>query len=137
MNCKFDTLAMAWLPPECRDDVLTEAFKVSGPGINGSWLYFADAKGTISLDETEVSLLADTQEAFYTSRRWHLSHCNFYWRKLFRSNLLGIKMEAIKNRMEHIAHCGSMALSENSGHLDEITTHSIVRLNSGLSQRMK
>jgi hypothetical protein len=132
LGCKFDVLAMAWLPLECRDDALTNAFRRAGPGSNGSWSYFADENKETALDEIQLSLLADTDDVFYTTRRWHLMHCNFYWLKLFRSRATGIKMEAIKNRQEHISHCGNMALKGDSKHLDDITTRSIVRLNSGL-----
>jgi hypothetical protein len=39
LGCKYDSLAVAWLPPHCRDDELTAEFEAQGTGPNGSWTY--------------------------------------------------------------------------------------------------
>lgn len=41
-GCKYDLLASAWLPEQCRDDELTAEFSASGPGPNGEWTYVSD-----------------------------------------------------------------------------------------------
>lgn len=38
-GCKYDLLASAWLPEQCRDDELTAEFNKAGPGPNGEWTY--------------------------------------------------------------------------------------------------
>lgn len=39
LGCKYDLLASAWLPEQCRDDELSAEFDRSGPGPNGEWTY--------------------------------------------------------------------------------------------------
>lgn len=38
-GCKYDLLASAWLPKQCRDDELSAEFDRSGPGLDGEWTY--------------------------------------------------------------------------------------------------
>lgn len=108
LGCNYDPLAITWTPPECTDEELTEEFNHAGPGPNGSWSYYADRNGTMPLTEHEVSMLSDTNKYFYADHRWHLVHCNFSWRKLFRSQMTGVIMDRQKNSLEHIAHCGML-----------------------------
>ena len=108
LGCTYDALAIYWAPPECRDDELTAEFNRAGPGPNGEWPYFADDMATIPLTDEEVSLLADTDMGFYTIHEWHLVHCNYSWRKLFRAQQTGVVMDREKNSLEHIAHCGML-----------------------------
>ncbi|KAB8076443.1 hypothetical protein BDV29DRAFT_189381 [Aspergillus leporis] len=85
LSCKFDSLAVAWLPSYCRDEELTAEFERSGPGPNGSWTYFADDHHTIPMTIEEVAAFAGNQSAkVMMMREWHVVHCLFYWRKHFR-----------------------------------------------------
>ncbi|KAL3424519.1 hypothetical protein PVAG01_03800 [Phlyctema vagabunda] len=108
LGCSYDALAIAWTPPECTDQELTDDFNHAGPGLDGSWIYFADRNGTLPLTAYEVSMMADTNEFFYTSHEWHLVHCNYTWRKLFRSQMNGVIMDREKLSLEHISHCGML-----------------------------
>jgi hypothetical protein len=49
-GCKFDFLAMAWLPEHCRDEELTAEFGAAGDGTGGLWLYYKDTNHTAILD---------------------------------------------------------------------------------------
>ena len=105
-GCIFTPLAIAWLPPHCIDQALSDEFDVSGPGPGGSWDYFADPQGTATLNRTEVGLLADRHDGvFYASQNWHITHCTFTWRKHYRSKTTGVTIERRSNGLDHIGHC--------------------------------
>jgi hypothetical protein len=108
LGCSYDALAIAWTPPECTDLELTEEFNNAGRGPNGRWAYYADRNGTIPLTDYEVSMMSDTNNYFYATHEWHLVHCNFSWRKLFRSQMNGVIMDREKLSLEHISHCGML-----------------------------
>jgi len=108
LGCSYDALAIAWTPPECTDQELTDEFNHAGPGPNGNWAYYADRNGTLPLTGYDVSMFSDTNNYFYATHEWHLVHCNFSWRKLFRSQWTGVIMDREKLSLEHIAHCGML-----------------------------
>ncbi|KAH8203021.1 hypothetical protein TruAng_002855 [Truncatella angustata] len=110
LNCRYDTLAAAWLPDHCRDDELTELFNHSGDGPNGSWTYWADFEHTQELSVGQLGALADLPEGgvFYMTHRWHLVHCMFYWRKQIRSKTIGITLEPRYDTESHVQHCYKM-----------------------------
>ncbi|KAK4225627.1 hypothetical protein QBC38DRAFT_546632 [Podospora fimiseda] len=110
-NCTYDTLSTAWLPPHCRDEHLTLEFDRSGPGPNGSWPYFADSEGNVSLSIKEISLLGGTNKKFWAERRWHVVHCLFYWQKLWRMRNTGKVMEERFDSYDHIKHCVRLILN--------------------------
>ncbi|TVY17313.1 hypothetical protein LARI1_G003637 [Lachnellula arida] len=119
-SCRYDTIAAAWLPPHCRDEELTAQFDATGPGAGGAWTYYADEFGHISISTDEIALLPanDSQDYFFTTHRWHVLHCSYYWRKMYRM-VHGIKGAAkqIEHRFDtdgHIAHCEMMFLKETS-----------------------
>ncbi|KAK1750920.1 hypothetical protein QBC47DRAFT_352458 [Echria macrotheca] len=111
LNCTYDTLAAAWLPPTCRDPVLTAQFDASGPGPNASWSYFLDAQAQIPIPPSELGSLGGTHTKFWTSRRWHVAHCLFYWQKLWRMRETGTVMEERFDSLEHIRHCTRLILN--------------------------
>ncbi|RAH52303.1 hypothetical protein BO85DRAFT_454193 [Aspergillus piperis CBS 112811] len=135
-DCKYDSLAAAWLPPACRNDELTSAFEKVGSNPDGSWPYFADVNMTRPLSLKEVSMLPDTragggeaQNVFYTTHRWHLVHCMYYWKKMFLSQELGTTIERRYNNVGHIEHCLRAVLEQKEG-LDNVTTGAGVALHS-------
>jgi hypothetical protein len=107
-GCVYDGLSITWLPPECFDKELTDEFNRAGPGPNGAWPYSMDKEGTMPMTLEETSLMADSGEGFWTSRGWHLSHCNYSWRKMYRAQKTGIAIERQKNDVHHIIHCGML-----------------------------
>jgi hypothetical protein len=110
-GCVYDSMAAAWLPPACRDPELTTIFERSGPGPNGSFLYFADPHHRVPLTLDQVAMLGDTPEArFYTTWEWHATHCYFYWWKEFRARSLGTVIEKRYNRAFHLNHCQKVLL---------------------------
>lgn len=83
----------------------------------------------------EVSLLSYTRAGsgeagnlFFTTRRWHLVHCMYYWKKLFLAQKLGTTIERRYDILAHIEHCQKTVLKEGS--LDVITTGAEVALHS-------
>jgi hypothetical protein len=104
-GCIYDELAITWLPPDCRDTELTDEFSRSGPEPNGTWPYYADEAGLIPLGLSEVSLYADNTKHFYATYEWHIVHCNYSWRKMFRSITNKVVLEPGRNNLGHISHC--------------------------------
>jgi hypothetical protein len=106
MGCLYDHLAVDWLPVHCIDAELTAEFDRSGPGPNGSWLYFNDRKGSDIISDREIDNYAVAATSYYTTREWHIAHCIFTWRKEFRSRSTGKILEPWNESEEHIMHCG-------------------------------
>jgi hypothetical protein len=108
LDCKYDTMAAAWLPPACRDDELSAEFDRNGPGPGGQWYYWKDPNRKHELTITELSMLADTGEPFFTEWSWHVAHCTYYWRKQDRGKAY-IDSSA---RYGHIVHCEEVILGD-------------------------
>lgn len=110
LNCQYDSLAAAWLPPHCRDDQLKAEFDAFGDGPNGGWQYWSDVQHTQALAADELGALADRPRGgpFYTTHRWHLMHCLFYWRKAIRAQELGTMLELRYHSDGHAKHCAEM-----------------------------
>ena len=135
-SCRYDTIAAAWLPPHCRDEVLAAQFDATGPGADGAWTYYADEFGRTSISTEEIALLPanDSQDYFFTTHRWHVLHCSYYWRKMYR---MVHAMEGAAKQIEHrfdtdgyIAHCEMIFLKRDA--LDSIATGSRVSLNTDI-----
>ncbi|KAF2719732.1 hypothetical protein K431DRAFT_227965 [Polychaeton citri CBS 116435] len=108
-GCKFDSLAMARLPPHCRDDELTAEFNTKGTGPNGTWVYYADTAHTIPVDAADVARMGDDPFArVRMDKNWHQIHCVFDWLKQFRSQTRGTIVEPRSNTESHIKHCGTV-----------------------------
>jgi hypothetical protein len=101
LNCTYDPLATAWLPPHCRDPLLTTEFNRSGPGPNGTWIYFADRNGTIPIPLSDLG----NRKTFWASTEWHAAHCGFYWMKYVRMRETGAVMEERFEGVRHVRHC--------------------------------
>ena len=127
-NCRYDSFAAAWLPPACRNDDLIEQFEREGPNPDGSWNYYADANKTRTLTLDEVSRLPEVKGTFYTTHRWHLVHCAYYWKKMFLAAERGTVIEKRYDQMGHLEHCQMMFLARDP--LESIVTAAGVSLHS-------
>ena len=128
-GCIFTPLAIAWLPPHCIDQELSDEFDASGPGPGGSWDYFADPEGTTKLNRTEVGLLADRHDGvFFSTQNWHVTHCTFTWRKHYRSKTTGVTIERRSNGLDHIGHCEE--IFRLRGGLEDIMTMAGIALDA-------
>lgn len=130
LGCSYDTLAAAWLPPHCIDQPLTEEFNRAGPGLGGSWRYFSKPNvHSAELNTTALAALGDVHQGqFYATYEWHLKHCLFNWRKLWRSTRRGeVVLEKIYDNEVHIEHCGMLFMRREK--LDAIVTGSGVNMN--------
>ena len=132
MNCTFDALAMAWLPPYCLDHELSDEFAHAASGADGQWTYYADKAGTRKMNVAEVSLLADTGEPFYATEEWHVSHCIFSWKKQLRAIETGVMIEDRYYRVEHVEHCGMVMMDALKVEPGAIAVEAKVLLNSRL-----
>ncbi|KAK3344834.1 hypothetical protein B0H65DRAFT_426502 [Neurospora tetraspora] len=133
LHCVYDTMAAAWLPPYCRDPVLTTIFDRSGPGQGGSWSYYADKDGSVRLSPHQISLLADKpkgENVFWATREWHLAHCLFYWQKLVRMRDTNAIMERRFDGWHHARHCYGLLMRRDAPPR-EMLLEVDVRLSSG------
>jgi len=115
-DCKYDSMATAWLPKYCRDDELTAEFERSGPGPNGEWPYYADVNGTIPISIEEIGMLGEGERSFWALRDWHVAHCMWYWEKYVRMRDTGAVMERRFDRAKHTRHCRHLALKRDVDH---------------------
>lgn len=128
LDCKYDSLAAAWLPPACRDDENTSEFETTGPGPNGSWIYYSDWDRTSILTIEEIANLPNTGGHFFTTHDWHVQHCLYIWRKIWRAPMTGVTIEGNIDTDGHLKHCGEMFRKRNA--LNEVVTGSGVTLNA-------
>ncbi|KAL4742411.1 hypothetical protein BDV11DRAFT_180805 [Aspergillus similis] len=131
-KCVYDSLATAWLPPHCRDDALTAEFDRSGPGSDGSWLYYADANGTIPIGKAQIALLGDGQRSFWSLREWHIAHCLFYWEKFVRMRETGVVMERRFDTVNHVRHCRRLIMNPSMFHKQLVEVP--VMMSSGIEE---
>ena len=129
-GCKLDPSAPAWLPEHCRDDDLIEEWNRSGPGPGGSWPYYTDRYGNVTLTLEELGRLADAPvPIFYMTQEWHIMHCVFYWRKLqIAYKTKGLTIEEKYDNDGHIMHC--VGALKDRAPLDEVNTLARVVLDS-------
>ena len=93
-------------------------------------MYYTDFDKTDIMTEEEVGRLADVHGKFFTSQEWHIKHCSYNWRKLFRQKQTGVTLERRSNTYGHLGHCEDMFLLRDP--LGFITTGSGVELNAEL-----
>jgi hypothetical protein len=127
MGCRYDHLAVDWLPDSCIDDELVKEFDQAGPGLNGSWPYFVFDSGNsmLSIELADVDSLALNGKDYWTTREWHVAHCLFTWRKQFRMRYNSQAMEPWNTHESHIIHCTKyiMDLVKANARLNDIETH--------------
>lgn len=91
---RFDVLASAWLPPWCRDSELTHEFNHAGPGADGEWTFYKDTDGNETMTLDEVGELGNHPgKPWFSTYEWHVLHCVYNWRKMFRACTLGTTLE--------------------------------------------
>ncbi len=127
MGCRWDHIAVDWLPDSCIDDDLIAEFDASGPELNGAWPYFTldDSKVFHSINLTDIEQLAIDGKDYWTTREWHVAHCFFTWRKQFRVQLDNKDLEPWNDHEGHIKHCSEYilrALRSDHLRLDDIDT---------------
>ena len=133
-DCKFDSLATAWLPPACRDDELTTEFERSGPLAEGSWPYYRDLRKTHLLSVEDLANMADNDSGgrtYYMTTEWFVARCLFYWRKMERAERLGTTIERSfldtsvdGHNVSNWHHCASVYLKGTPR--DQIATAGVV-----------
>lgn len=122
LNCTWDLLAAAWLPPACVDQELTEDFRSQG----GPWRYFADRAGTEELSEGDLQYRVGEGGEYYTSLRYHKTHGSYQWRKMHRAMERGRKIEKKLPDYHHTVHCGYVQMQQ--GDMEDLLTKIMVEL---------
>jgi len=130
MGCRYDHLAVDWLPQSCIDDELVKEFDRSGPGPDGTWPYFEKEilspsdVSFIPINATEIDTFASEGRDYYATKEWHILHYMFTWRKQFRAGFSGKSVEPWNNKEDHIMHCSNYVLGaiRMNRRLDDIET---------------
>lgn len=130
MGCRYDHIAVDWLPPSCIDDDLVEEFDVSRPGPDGSWPYFEIVRPTpltrflSPINATQIDDFAREGREYFATREWHILHCMFTWRKQLRAGFDGKHVESWNNKEEHVRHCSDyiMEVVRSKSNVDEVDT---------------
>lgn len=121
-GCHFDIVSFCWLPTECYDPELSDAFEKAG---ELGW--FLDPNRTQSL--TREQIMTGEYTGLYVNWDYHLRHCTAMWKKLHRA-VLGMGNQAIDSYIgayEHTKHCEHMLLSDRSIPLHVINTRIAVK----------
>ncbi|KAG8166433.1 hypothetical protein KVR01_002122 [Diaporthe batatas] len=104
-GCKYDHLAVDYLPPHCIDDEVVDQFIHAGPGPDGLWDYYYDVEDAYYgrnafYDLETVEALARNGTKYYCSPEWHAGHCLYLWWKIERGV---VQMEWFDST--HGSHC--------------------------------
>jgi hypothetical protein len=129
-KCVYDPLQLAWLPPHCRDDEITDAFRHAAPAMfNYTWPYYAvHDKNSRILTEEEVGQFAETGQVYYAVHAHHLAHCIFNWMKEVRVPKTKITIPKRVRGLGHAAHCSTVIMINDT--LDALNSVSSVTLNA-------
>ncbi|KAK4500937.1 hypothetical protein PRZ48_009129 [Zasmidium cellare] len=108
-GCRFDQLAMAWLPPHCRDDELMDMLDNMQTEQNHTWTYYTHPDAEEQLSAEQVSLLAGdpdrSPDLVVTTMDWHHSHClSILWKKA-RSRQTNVIVEGRYAEEKRDMHC--------------------------------
>jgi hypothetical protein len=101
-GCEFDMLVTAWLPPKCIDRELVDEFLELG-----NWDFYARQDGTEKdkLSTYDPDFLGSVNRTIWTTRRWHVTHCLFMFKKLSRALVNGWTVDAEAVSEPHMKHC--------------------------------
>ncbi|KAI2601743.1 hypothetical protein GGR54DRAFT_70986 [Hypoxylon sp. NC1633] len=127
-GCRFDSMAVAWLPDHCRDDELTGEFERSGDGPDGRWTYWKDGERTEEISIEEISRNADNDTfRIYMTPDWHVVHCLFYWRREHIFKVVEKTLDPRFDTEDHIKHCTSVIRNNHwKGSVASVSTNADV-----------
>ena len=118
LGCKWDLLAAAWLPPACIDQELTDQFRKASQ--KGPWHYYAEKDGSDELQEEDLQYRVGENQTYFTTLRYHRTHCDYQWRKMHRAWQRGTWIEDQLAAYHHTKHCGFVGLQE--AELEDLAT---------------
>ena len=123
-GCQFDMLVTAWLPPRCIDRELVEEFMTVG-----NWDFYTKRNGTEEekFSTYDPSFIGSVNKTIWTTRRWHVTHCLFMFKKLSRALVNGWMTDAEAVSEPHTEHCMKTFIEQQlfgpGRDLDEIETY--------------
>jgi len=101
-GCEFDMLVTAWLPPKCIDrDLVDEFMEV------GQWDFYEkrNAAEEDKFGTYDADFIGSVNRTVWTTRRWHVTHCLFMFKKLTRALVRGWTVDAEAVSEPHMEHC--------------------------------
>ncbi|TDZ59665.1 hypothetical protein CTRI78_v005144 [Colletotrichum trifolii] len=115
-GCIWEEMDMQWLHPLCVDTELQAEYGNKGQGPDGVWMFETEGPNTngsgpfLLVNSTELSLLVEPGRKAWSTVEHHLLHCNYRWRKQFRTKHTGVHWPMPRGKEAHVAHCGQMSL---------------------------
>jgi hypothetical protein len=101
-GCHFDIMSMIWIPHECYDPELTEAFATEK-----NWQWSLHENGTDLISEEDIRK-GDIQNG-WVRFEYHLTHCLYTWRKVIRQiERGGAPIDGYVSNHTHTEHCSKM-----------------------------
>lgn len=101
-GCEFDMLVTAWLPQRCIDRELVDEFMAMG-----NWQFYTRLHGTEEdkYDSYDPDFLGSVNRTIWTTRRWHVTHCLYMFKKMNRGLVNGWTVDAEAVSEPHTEHC--------------------------------
>jgi hypothetical protein len=98
LGCRFDPMSFNWLPPACYDEeLITEFLAVD------NWVWYKDNSSATPMPFSEVQ--SGEYPLMWVTRKFHLYHCTYQWRKFHRAILEGKPVDDYVGKYDHTAHC--------------------------------
>jgi hypothetical protein len=98
LGCRFDPMSFNWLPPDCYDEeLITEFLAVD------KWVWYKDNSTATAMPFSEVQ--SGEYPRLWVTRKFHLYHCTYQWRKFHRAILMGKPVDDYVGKYDHTAHC--------------------------------
>ncbi|CAG8951492.1 hypothetical protein HYFRA_00007408 [Hymenoscyphus fraxineus] len=122
LNCTFDPLSVAWLPPDCPRDGTSEFIDFLGNGTK--WKYWYDRAGTQEIGSPYELAHIGENGTYWTTQREHITHCAFMMLRVHRAMERGDgRGDMLVRKYEHSRHCLMYLVTLARGEDDErITT---------------
>ncbi|KAM3083544.1 hypothetical protein ACMFMG_004193 [Clarireedia jacksonii] len=101
-GCEFDMLVTAWLPPRCIDRELVDEFMTVG-----NWQFYTKphAKEEDKFGTYDPDFIGSVNQTVWTTRRWHVTHCLFMFKKMNRALVNDWTTDAEAVSEPHMEHC--------------------------------
>ncbi|CAG8976560.1 hypothetical protein HYALB_00010202 [Hymenoscyphus albidus] len=122
LNCTFDPLSVAWLPPDCPRDGTSEFIDFLGNGTK--WKYWYDRAGTQEIGSPYELAHIGENGTYWTTQREHVTHCAFMMLRVHRAmEREDGRGDMLVRKYEHSRHCLMYLVTLARGENDErITT---------------
>ncbi|KAJ8123414.1 hypothetical protein ONZ43_g634 [Nemania bipapillata] len=131
LECRFDQLVKAWLPPSCPSYGLEEYLDggYASSNISGEqWPYWKDKDKARPMSIEELGLIASNDgpgAEYWTTAREHMTHCAWMLIRMAYTFTSGERTDFLVSNFPHAKHCALFMLDQGlqGPHVDEVRGH--------------